>query len=102
MSEPIPLVLAFAAGLGLALFYFGGLWLTVRWLPTTRWPVLLTLGSLLGRMGVVMVGFYLIMAGHWERLVACVIGFTLMRFVVVARTRPADTPEPARAKGGQP
>ncbi|MBM4070176.1 MAG: ATP synthase subunit I [Planctomycetes bacterium] len=92
MSEGLPLILAGVAGLLLGLFYFGGLWLTIRWLPATRCPALLTLGSLVGRMAVTLAGFYAIMAGRWERLLACLAGFVLMRFVVLACLRPEDAP----------
>lgn len=103
MDDVIPLVLAFAAGLGLGLVYFGGLWLTIRRLPTSRWPVVLTLGSLLGRTAVTLVGFYLVMAGHWERSVACLVGFALMRFVVVASLGPDERNETTLKKeGGAP
>lgn len=98
MREPVHLIVAFVFGLGLGTLYFGGLWLTVRRLPTARWPVFLTLGSLFARLATVMAGFYLVMAGQWERLVACVAGFTLTRFAVVARTRPPDTSDLVRAK----
>jgi F1F0 ATPase subunit 2 len=47
----INLVLSLLIGAGLGLFYFGGLWLTVRRLPFTRHPILLTLTSLIGRLG---------------------------------------------------
>lgn len=45
MSGWIVIVLSLAAGLGLGLVYFGGLWLTVRGVATTRRPVLLFAAS---------------------------------------------------------
>lgn len=95
MSDSLPLVLAVLVGVGLGLLFFGGLWLTMRWLPTTRWPLLLTLGSLLGRMLVTLGGFYLVMAGRWERLVACLCGFVAGRILVQVWTRlpPPDQPD---------
>ncbi len=91
-SEWTPLLLAGAAGLGLGLFYFGGLWLTVRWLPTVRSPVALTVGSLVGRTALTLLGFYLVMAGHWERMLACLVGFILVRYAVVAGLRLENAP----------
>ena len=44
-TEGFPLGLALLAGVGLGLFYFGGLWLTVQQLLTTRRPVALLLVS---------------------------------------------------------
>jgi F1F0 ATPase subunit 2 len=79
------LVVAFIAGMGLGLFYFGSLWLTVRAVQTARRAVLLTLSSFVGRMAVTIVGFYLIMGGHWERLIVALLGFLLMRGILVRR-----------------
>ncbi len=102
MSDASRLVLAFAVGLGLGLFYFGGLWLTVRRLPAARHPVLLVLGSFLGRTAVTLVGFYLIMGGRWERLLASLVAFTLMRFGVVVLTRSTNSPVPVPKEGDGP
>jgi F1F0 ATPase subunit 2 len=98
MSDLAPLILAGLIGMFLGLFYFGGLWLTVRQLPTTQSPVILTLGSLVVRMAVTLGGFYLVMMGwpaaginpaaRWQRLLACLVGFVVMRVIVVSRLRP--------------
>lgn len=88
MGPFIPLVLAWTAGMGLGLFYFGGLWLTLRRLPTCRWPALLLLGSYVGRTFAALVGFYLVMGGRWERVLACLVGFIMARFLLVSRLRP--------------
>jgi len=53
-----PLVIL--TGIGLGILYFGGLWLTVRQLPKIHNPVLLTWVSFLGRMSIILVGFYLV------------------------------------------
>lgn len=100
MSDILPLVLAGLAGLGLGLFYFGGLWLTVRQLPVSHAPALLVLGSFLGRTALTVLGFYFVMAGRWERLLACLLGFLVMRTVLVARwkSEPAK-PDPAGGQG---
>ena len=88
MNPFLPPVAAGLAGMGLGLFYFGGLWLTIRQLPTCRWPVPVLLGSYVGRMAVVLVGFYFVMGGRWERVLACLVGFMMARFLLVARLRP--------------
>jgi F1F0 ATPase subunit 2 len=100
MSSLLPLLLAFAAGLGLGLFYFGGLWLTVRQLPTSRYPVPLLLASFAGRTAVAVVGFYFVMGGRWERALACLVGFLVARFVLTSRLRPGPAPAAARGKEG--
>lgn len=84
----VMLGLSLAAGAGLGLFYFGGLWLTVRRLPTLRRPELISLGSFVGRLGVTLLGFYLVADGRWERLAACLVGFFVMRTILVHRLGP--------------
>lgn len=86
--ELLLLCLAFLAGTLLGLFYFGLLWATVRRVPTARHPALLVLGSFAVRMAVVIAAFYFVMNGRWERLAACLLGFLIVRQVMVSRIRP--------------
>jgi F1F0 ATPase subunit 2 len=86
--------------MGLGLFYFGGLWLTVRQLPTCRWPAPLLVGSFLGRTALTLVGFYLIMGGRWERMLACLVGFMMARLFLVSRLRPERVPAIPRGREG--
>ena len=44
------MILRFGFGILLGVFFYGGLWLTVRNLATTRHPFALTLGSLVLRI----------------------------------------------------
>ena len=88
MSPFLPLVLAWVAGVGLGLLYFGGLWLTLRQLPTCRWPTPLLVGSFMGRTAVVLVGFYFVMGGRWERMLACLVGFMMARILLIFWLRP--------------
>jgi F1F0 ATPase subunit 2 len=90
MNEALDLVLALAAGIGLGAIFFGGLWLTLNRLPTTRWPLPLALGSLIGRTVVVIIGFSLIAAGSWQRLIACLLGFILIRQFLIRWLHPAQ------------
>ena len=99
MSPLLPLVLSWTAGLGLGLFYFGGLWLTLQRLPDWRWPVPLVLVSFAGRTAVVVVGFYFVMGGHWERMLACLAGFVMVRLVLVSRMRAELASRPPDRKG---
>lgn len=88
MNFTVSLVLAFLAGLALGLFYYGGLWLTVQRLPKSRSPGVLAAVSLFLRLGLVLVAFYLVMGGRWERLLACVAGFLLTRTLLIHRLGP--------------
>ncbi len=98
MSLFLPLALAAVAGMGLGLFYFGGLWLTSRQMPTCRRPTPLLVVSFLGRTAVVLAGFYVVMGGRWERILACLVGFMLARFLLVYHLRPERALEVPRAK----
>ena len=82
-TEGFPLGLALLAGVGLGLFYFGGLWLTVQQLLTTRRPVALLLVSYVGRIGVTLLGFYVVAGGHWERLLVCLLGFLIIKGILL-------------------
>lgn len=53
--------LSLLMGMGLGLLYFGGLWLTVRKLPYTNNPALLTLVSFIVRLSLCLLGFYWVM-----------------------------------------
>jgi F1F0 ATPase subunit 2 len=81
----IQLLLAFTAGAAIGIFYFGSLWITVRRLPKVNRPGLLILGSFAVRAGITLLGFFLVMGGQWERLVACLLGFMLARKLSVKR-----------------
>jgi F1F0 ATPase subunit 2 len=65
------------------------LWWTVHQAVSSGHPALWFLGSALLRTGLVVAGFYLVGAGQWPRLVACLVGFIVTRLVVLWLTRPA-------------
>ena len=82
----VSLVVAFLAGLGIGLWYFGGLWFTVCGLPTTRHPALLLLSSFMVRVITSVWGFYVVMQGSGARLVAAFLGFVAIRTVLAGRS----------------
>lgn len=84
----INLLLSALAGLVLGLFYFGGLWLTVRKISGSGNPGILILGSFVVRLLVTLGGMYLVMAGDWQRLLACLSGFLLLRMLLVRALGP--------------
>ncbi len=89
MIEFFILLLSLASGIGLGIFYFGGLWLTLKQLPSTQRPVLLTLGSFLGRSAVCLFSFYLIVGvGHLEGLMTSLAGFIFVKLVLVSSLSP--------------
>jgi F1F0 ATPase subunit 2 len=64
-------------------FYFWALWRSVRKISEQRAHSLL-LGYFF-RLSLVLAGFFFIMGGHWERLVAALAGFLVMRSILVRR-----------------
>lgn len=85
--QALPIVMAFMAGMGLGLFYFGGLWLTVVRLSTTQHPFRFLFSSFLLRLSLSIAAFYWIMGQHWERLVAAFLGFLLWRTILLNRVQ---------------
>ncbi len=74
-------------GATLGAFFFGGLWWTVQKGLTSNHPALWFFGSTLLRTGLVLVGFFFISAGDWQKLLACLFGFFIARIVVTRLTR---------------
>jgi F1F0 ATPase subunit 2 len=87
MNNVILLVLALVAGLLLGFIFFGGLWWTVRRGVFSKSPAIWFIGSTLLRMSIVLAGFYFVGRGDWQRLVACLLGFIIARFIVLRLTR---------------
>jgi F1F0 ATPase subunit 2 len=87
MNETLVLVFAWAAGGLLGAIFFGGLWWTVGKGLSAKRPALWFIGSLLLRTGIVLVGFYVIANGDWQRLLPCLVGFVMAQLVVTRLTR---------------
>jgi F1F0 ATPase subunit 2 len=92
--------LAALAGMVLGALFFGALWWTARSGATSPRPALWFFGSLLLRMGILLPAFYVVAAGHWLRMLICLLGFLAARALVMRLTRPAttthDAPQEAR------
>jgi F1F0 ATPase subunit 2 len=100
MIEYCFLFLAFIAGLGLGLFYFGGLWLTIQRLPGSKRPAFLALGSFFLRTALVVFAFYLIVRnGNWQNGIACIVGVIGMRMLLVRRVSLRPTTQRSPEKG---
>jgi len=95
MSDALALMLAAAAGAVLGLFFFGGLWWTLARALASPRPALWIVSSLLLRMGGSVVGFILVAAGDWRRLLVCLLGFWAARWFVVRATTAAGVSIPA-------
>ena len=71
--------------MALGFVYFAGLWLTVRNLCDANSPIISLFRSFIIRAAIAMTGFYLIMNGRWDHLISALIGFILIREVLVRR-----------------
>ena len=83
MNEIKGPLLALLSGALLGVFFFGGLWWTIRLGLRSTAPALWFLGSLMLRTGVVVGGIYLISHKDWHQLIACLLGFLLARVCVL-------------------
>lgn len=95
---------ALAVGIVLGLAYLWGLWYTIRRQASVGNPGLWMLVSLLARLTLLLGGFYLVGAGSWQRLLACLAGFALARLIMTRHLRPHSPPAagPAPGKGAAP
>lgn len=86
MSDYLDLMFALLAGVLLGVFFFAGLWWTVRRLGTSRHVAILFLFSMLFRTSMVVLGFYWIMGESWQQLVAGLLGFIVVRLIATRLT----------------
>ncbi len=94
------LLLALLEGALLGVFFFAGLWWTVRTIESRKQVALLYLGSMLLRSSVVILGFYFVLGDNWQRLLAGLLGFVVARIVVTRLTRIPDQSKNSITAGG--
>ena len=81
------LIAALSSGIALGIFFFGGLWWTVKKGLTSARPALWFIGSLLLRSAVTLCGFYFVANGDWRRIAACLSGFVISRVIAIRLPR---------------
>jgi F1F0 ATPase subunit 2 len=85
------------SGVLLGIFFYGGLWWTTRKGLIAKHPAILFLVSMIVRTAVVLIGFYFLSAGQWQRILVCLAGFTLARLLMLRYTKKeAMTLSPAK------
>ena len=84
------MVMAFIGGIVLGILFFGGLWLTVKKAVVAKNIAVWFLASSLLRITIVLVGFYYIADGYWQRLLICVLGFVVGRYLIMRFTKSRD------------
>jgi F1F0 ATPase subunit 2 len=90
MNEIIFLVWAFILGLVLGTLFFGGLRITVKKAVASKIPALWFVGSFFLRAGIILLGFYYISQGNLQRLLICVLGFIVARYIIIRITRVSE------------
>ncbi|MGV8078458.1 MAG: ATP synthase subunit I [Syntrophales bacterium] len=94
METAVTLITPCIAGGLIGFVYFAGLWQTVKRLPAARHPWRLFAVSYAARLAAALGGFYLLMDGAWERLAAAVVGFLMVRTLMVRGLGPKETLPP--------
>jgi len=80
MSINIYSLLYLLIGLALGIFYFGGLWLTIKNMNQVRSPIILTLGSFILRTATIfLVLIYIARQGEWGNILVLLAGFIAAR-----------------------
>ena len=86
MNDITTLILSAPAGLLLGAFFFGGLWWSPRKALNSDRAAVWYVGSWFVRMGVSLLGFYMVGGGQWQRLMACLFGFVIARILLIRMT----------------
>lgn len=94
MSEVRNIIMSGGAGILIGIFFFGGLWWTVRHGIASRYAAVWFIAGLIVRMSIALTGFYFIGGAHWQRLLACLSGFVIARIVMVRITGSQMTYQP--------
>jgi F1F0 ATPase subunit 2 len=82
MPSPLIIAVSLLSGMVLGVIFFGGLWLTVRALPTARHPAALALASFWGRTALVVGSFGLFLAQGWQTVLIGLVGFIVARLLM--------------------
>lgn len=97
MNELWQILMVLLAGMLLGALFFGGLWWTVGKGLTAKQPALWFGASMLLRSAVVLAGFYFIAGPDWQRLMLCLLGFIIARFIVMRVTGAKNIAETSHA-----
>ncbi len=87
-------LIGFLVGLTVGLAFFGGLWSTLRRLPTSGQPLVWLLLSFVIRSSIVIVALGVLLPGGWIQGVTFLAGFLVARIVVtwlvVGKQKPSE------------
>ena len=99
MNETGMILITLIMGILLGLFFFGGLWWTTKKGLLSKTPAQWFLTSLFVRIGIVIIVFYYLSRGHWERALICLIGFIIARTIIMRITQIKDNSKPLEKEG---
>lgn len=91
MNELLQVVMVLLAGMLLGALFFGGLWWTVQKGLSARQPALWFGTSMVLRGAIVLAGFYFVSGADFKRLLLCLLGFIVARFIISMRVRSKGT-----------
>ena len=81
-------------GIGLGLFFFGLLLWTTNRIPYSKYPVVLTMGSLTVRLAAALGVFYFVsQITGWQGILSAVIGFLLVKLTFIKFVKPQSKVE---------
>ncbi|WP_138429859.1 ATP synthase subunit I [Fodinibius saliphilus] len=86
------ILIAIVSGAIISVFYFGGLWLTLRKIAQHRFSYLLLLVSFVVRVTFLLLVFYALLQYHWAYLGLALISFLIVRQILLLKL---GTPEDA-------
>ena len=75
-------MIAFLVGVILGIFYFGGLYLSVKKIDKVKYPSLLMTVSFIIRMSLLILGFFYISKGDYRNILLALAGVILIRFIM--------------------
>lgn len=90
MNDMAGLVFAFIAGGLLGVFFYFGLWWTVKKGMSSTKPALWFGISMVARTVIALAVFYAVGGNHFQRLVACLAGFIIARLIITRFIRLKD------------
>lgn len=86
MSELLTGVSVFAIGAISGAVFYGSLWWTTQHLVSSLQPMRWFFGGLLLRLCTLLASFYLVSSSHWELWLIWLLGFIVLRQLVIRLT----------------
>lgn len=79
------ILIAITSGAVIGVFYFGGLWLTLKKIAEYQLSYWLVLASFLIRLAFVLLVFYALLIYHWAYMAIALVAFLVTRQILLVR-----------------